>query len=320
MIRTDSIHCLLDCWAEILDMKNIDYRPLYSGIWNAQFGVTEAGISYYTSMQDPMDWPERCSRLFGLSFTHWCGPELANMECLTEYLRHQEGGEVAGIMYMDLYLMPYSVHYQVKHVPHSILVSYTGQPEPEAWHIKDPYFQWEGMLPVDVLARGFLMGFAVDFADSHPADNAAVSSLFKQDTGSSPGQLAIETERLVSEAVRQHGGYAPELLLVSVQEAGTVAKRFIGYQYILDYLAERTGCDTAAGTDAVHLLRKGWESLMLVIARFCIVRQPVDLEGFRRKLDKLEGYEQAAKQEISRALFLLADQHAVHDHQAMLGG
>lgn len=319
MIRTDSIHCLLDCWAEILNMKSIDYRPLFSGVWNAQFGVTEAGISYHTGMQDPMDWPDRCARLFGLSFTHWCGPEHANMESLMEYLRLQEGREVAGIMYMDLCLMPYSVYYQVKHVPHSILVMYTGQPEPEAWRIKDPYFQWEGTLSVDVLAEGFLMGFAVDFANARPAGAATVSSLFREDTGSAPCRLAVEMERIVGEAVLQHGGCAPDHLLASVQEAGTVAKRFIGYQYILDYLSERTGYDTQAGTDAVQLLRKGWESLMLVIARFCILKQPVDLAEFRKKLDKLEDYEQTAKDEINRALSMLADPQGAQD-RTMVGG
>ncbi len=319
MIRTDSIHCLLDCWAEILNTKNIDYRPLFSGVWNAQFGVTESGISYHTGMQDPLDWPDRCFRLFGLTFTHWCGPEQANMDCLTEHLRLQEGREVAGIMYMDLYLMPYSMHYQVKHVPHSILVVYTGQPEPEAWYIKDPYFQWEGTLPVDVMAKGFLMGFAVDFSNAHPAEDATVSSLFREDTGSAPCRLAMETERIVGEAVRQHGGYAPDHLLASVQEAGTVAKRFIGYQYILDYLSERTGCDPRAGTDAVQLLRKGWESLMLVIARFCILKQPVDLAEFRKKLDKLEACEQTAKNEINRALSLLEDPQVAQD-RTMVGG
>lgn len=317
MILTGQIHCLLDCWAEILDTKKIDYRPLYSGVWDAQFDVTATEIRYFSHVLDPKDWFKRCANLFGIVFTHWCGPDLegvqpeqANIEYLTDHLRTRANRDIAGIMYMDLYYMSYSVHYKVKHIPHIVIVEYVEGTD--CWHIKDPYFQWQGTVSLEVLKDGFSKGIAVDYSKAHPAEIAAVCRLFKKDVASVSGRLQLEVEKFVTHSVRQHGGYAPGDLFASIQEVGTVAKRFRGYQHILDYMAEQTGYDSKAGTEAISLLVKGWESLMLNIARFSILKREVDLDAFRDKLNTLTGYEKCIKQELSWTLTWMTDQHLTH--------
>ncbi|QYR19390.1 hypothetical protein KZ483_15790 [Paenibacillus sp. sptzw28] len=303
MNKTRQVHCLLDCYASILEEKEVDFRPLYLGAWDAYFESNDEGIFYHTDeVADPKDWHNRFTLLYGAPISNWFNYNAAkdrNFAIFTDLILSKEAYETVIIM-VDLFFLPYSYQYGSKHSPHFLIVKNRQGTE---WLIKDPYFGWEETIAdVDMYsAFGFMefgMGRVMDIRAIRDADKQLVSHLFAKELNPSPGRLLVQVEGYVRQSVEKNGGYAPRTLFASIQDAGVIAKRYGSYDYALQYCRGNIGTEL---NPAVSDLVKGWENLMLTIARYGILQRKVDLQAFTERLDHLHKLERAVKEELSQA-------------------
>src|SRR5690606_15627277 len=114
-------------------------------------------------------------------------------------------------------------------------------------------------------------------------------------------RLTAAVEGVVCRAVERSGGKVPADLFDAVQEAGVVAKRIGAYRPVLEWLSDVARVDLQADLPTEDDLRKGWENLMLMIARSGLLQRRFDCEAFRRKLVELDEAERRMKQALADA-------------------
>nr|WP_255807608.1 DUF6005 family protein [Cohnella mopanensis] len=294
---------MLDCFASVIEEDDrLDFRPLYIGVWDAYFEANENGISYYSDSVDPMDWNSKFSMLYGNAVESWYDTAVGkrgNFSALTNRMRDGLTGKVSIIM-VDVFYLPYSYQYRAKHAPHFVIVK---QRQWLEWQVIDPYFDWNGSLSNGELWEafgfdGFGRGLTIDTGAFRQADERAIIRLFESELHLSPGLLLAEVERFVHSSIEGNGGHAPKTLFASVQEAGVIAKRFGGCQYILQYLCERLGIEDNVTTSAITEMIKGWENLMLTLVRYQMQNKPVDLASFSVKTGHLRQLEISVRESL----------------------
>jgi len=303
------IHCLLDCMASILrEDGRVDFRPLYIGVWNADFESTDKGISYYTNEMDIYNWPYRIANLYDSSICDWYDyseGKLYNLNTLVNRISEAKPNEFSVIM-VDLFYLPYSQQYRTKHMAHLIVVERRAG---EDWFIHDPYLSWRGAIPNFrmVSAFGFMeigKGFSMNTSSLRPPKTEIIKEYFEQDISTSPGRLVAEVENYVHKTVKENNGYAPKYLFDDIMQAGIIAKRYAGYSIVLDYFAEDADFDRGPCSTAVTHLIVGFEKLILMIARLGILNREVDLTLFSEKINNLLEIEIDIKRQLNEAYAL----------------
>lgn len=301
---TRPIHCLLDCFASVVkEDGQFDYRPLYIGIWNDSFGVTEQGIYYYSDASGRIDWPDRFNQLYGNSLTLWFSSQVSkpdNLLLMCNLAGKMTSQEVI-IIRVDVHYLPYCQHYQAKHTPHFLIIDYL---DGDQWHIRDPYFGWEGYLDQDTLwnAFGFMgstVGYLINRRSFNEPDRQTVSLLMKEEAGLSSNRLAAEVETFVQIALQQNEGCIPKSLFASIEQVGVISKRLYGYLPVLSYFSETDIGDGKPYSGQTSELVKGWESLMLSIARLGILGREADLRSIKDKLRRVEGMEAVLRRQLA---------------------
>ncbi|OAS17721.1 DUF6005 family protein [Paenibacillus oryzisoli] len=303
MKKFGQVHCLLDCYASILEEDGrLDFRPLYLGVWDAYFEVNENGIFYASESVDYKDWNSKFAMLYGNSCEHWYDRTVGKHENFSNLMNRMRGGnkEKVSIILVDLFYLPYSSQYRSKHTPHYVIVK---QRKEQEWRINDPYFDWEGFISHQELWESFGYnesgeGLIIDTGHFQGADEQTIIQLFEKELKVLPGRLLKEVENFVRTTVERNGGYLPKSFFSSIHEVGVISKRYGGYYYVLQYLSERTGNEHTKTISTIKELIKGWESLMLTMTRYQILNKPVDLTLFAAKGDHLDKLELEVKKEL----------------------
>jgi petrobactin synthase len=305
MTGTRQVHCLLDCYAEILRMSgSFDWRPLYTGVWNAYFEVTGEGLSYYSESVDELaKWRARFELIYGCDVQQWhCAAEGKE----AAFVRLQAWMAAAGreryaILMVDLYDLPYSNQFRVRHTPHFLTaVRAVG----DQWQIRDPYLSWEGILSTAEVRQAFMDDGAVigiDGAELRPSLTGAIRLLFEEEMKVRENRLLTELAAYIRGAVERCGGYAPSNLLAEVQHAAVIAKRMDGYRYALSYLTDGHRLRTDAFDGMCEEMARGFEGLLFLAARHAMTGQPFDVPAFERKVERMHALDQNIKRELDAA-------------------
>ncbi|QMV40609.1 hypothetical protein FPL14_04865 [Cohnella cholangitidis] len=300
MKMNSPIHCLLDCYASVLkEDARFDYRPLYVGAWNAYFDANEKGIYYYSDTADPYDWQDRFETLYGNAVKHWFDRDKNKYENYAVLKNRMADGRASSVSVVmaDLYYLPYSNQYRSNHTPHYVIVKHRKDTQ---WHLKDPFFSWEGYVSnIDMwnafYFMNFGMGFEINAQALHSPATSVISRLFEQEMHLRPSRLLVEFEKFVCRSIESNEGYAPKTLFESIKLAGVISKRFVGYVHAFEYFEATSDYCAAAGSAIIADLLKGWENLILAVLRYQVQDKKVDLQAFSAKVDYLRKLELARR-------------------------
>lgn len=299
MKRFTQVHCLLDCYVSILEEDDqIDFRPLYIGVWDDHFESNEEGIFYYSDTVQG-NWMSRFTMLYGDFIEDWYDDSTGkqrNIDLLIERMQDRSSGR-ASIILVDLFYLSYTIQYRTKHFPHYIIVK---QYQRNKWRIKDPYFDYDGCISNEEMrdAFGFNQigcGLTIEKGAFQRANEHDVIHLFEANLNLSPGKLLIEVERFIHTSVEKNSGYAPMTMSASIQEVLVISKRFGGYDYAVQYVSEQLGIEYNETSPVITELIKGWENLMLTLVRYQILNKPVDLKTIAEKMKLLHRLEISVK-------------------------
>lgn len=299
------IHCWVDSYAYVVERNSKhDYRPMYIGVWNAAFESNEDGIYYFSNKLDAMNWPERFQRLYGVKITKWLehrAGKQKNFEFLKQLMKDKVKDRAVLVM-VDIFWIPYSFQYQMKHTPHVIIINEWDQTK---WHISDAYLGWEGTISNEEMEAAFYyenlsMGVMIDTSGLQSPEKVIIDSMMEEEFNSPPGLLVREVVKFLNGVHSQEDGRMSKLLFASMEQVGVISKRMGGYTFVIEYFAKDNQSEAEEGVKKVRELVRSWEILMLSIARLAVLGSRMDFSKITQKLSEVERLELDVKQELRR--------------------
>ncbi len=143
------VHCLVSCLCDVLhrNAPEVDERPLFFGVWDAPFAVSEDGVLSYHAPNIAPSVLLDGARLYGMDIVGWYD-EGRSKECNVRRLcqlleRPQPRTDV--LVMLDLHALPERENkYNQDPFPHYVMLARTE--DPDVWLMRDPDFAWEGRL------------------------------------------------------------------------------------------------------------------------------------------------------------------------------
>jgi len=290
MIKAQQTHCFLDCLAYVIQLEQqFDERPLYCGIWNAPFSVTEQGISYFSDSIGMEGILSHFELLYGESITlihDYTQPKPENYAAFKSLMAARTSHQFL-IILVDLYYLPYPNNcYQSRHRPHIVIChSFSTQ----GCLLIDPYFSWEGNVTFEVLEQAFayedLMSvILLDTKRMQQPEMTVIATSMKQQLELSPSLLYTEVIALIDRVIIIGIEFSLSLLYPWVEQVAVLAKRMNGYERIYSFFNQALNIAGSEASSKVAKLVQKWDSFILAIVRIGITENHSGLVILRDKL------------------------------------
>ncbi|MFC5701151.1 DUF6005 family protein [Cohnella faecalis] len=297
------VYCILDCFSYILrESRALDFRPLYIGIWDQAFELDEeGGLKYYTDGIS-LESFDNAGKLYGDAGRLWIGGKEAIESFLTEIgaaARSQVDHYFVALV--DLFFLPYpNQSYRQRHRPHFILLNLCEDGE---WQIVDPFFDWEGRIPQEVMDQA--LGFESNFSGIMVAADRLSFPSLESIVDQLESKMNLESNDLPS-YVRNRIQLVKEnklsirLLSSNLNQIGVFSYRKNGYTYVSSFLAEHLNFPVNELNEAIARLINEWTKVGLLAIRIGITQKQSDLERLFVKIGELDELELFIKKEIWR--------------------
>lgn len=141
------VHCYVSCLCEIIKQSpQVDHRPFYFGVWDAEVVVTENHrIAYHAEGLSHDRFRYWFRRLYGVTIHSWYDPQQSkgsNIRTLIDLVAERQPSEQVMVM-LDLYRLPERQNkYNQNPFPHYVLL--TAADDPARWRLLDHDFRWQG--------------------------------------------------------------------------------------------------------------------------------------------------------------------------------
>ncbi|MFB9278152.1 DUF6005 family protein [Cohnella cellulosilytica] len=303
--ETRQIYCFLDCLAHAIGTSGqVDWQPLYFGVWDLPFAYSERdGFAYYSDRFLVPELFDHFELLYGQPLEQWYdyGASGAANFLRLERLAERSDGRTLLVM-ADLYYLPHSVRCGREHFPHFLLVD--GRTPDGGWQLSDPYWGWSGVVPHETMRAGFGCqgmgtGVAIRPRQLRQPDTRAIARAFESrfSLAGSPGSLTEAVRRYGERLLDGRTTLEPKRLQAQIEQAKTLVKRLNGYRVCAHYFA--AGLDGPPGEDRTAELLKQWDSLLLMLFRLGMTgSRSVDPEAFRSRTAQIDEAERLVRQEL----------------------
>jgi hypothetical protein len=302
--KVRQIHCVLDCIAYVLQTGiSFDYRPLYFGVWDAPFVVSDEGISYYSNSIGIEDICRQFEQLYGKSITilnDYAKDKSENYATLVKQLANKDRNQFIFIL-VDLFYLPYPNQcYQTRHRPHIIIIDHI---EDNKCYLIDPYFSWEDYVSIEIFEQSFYCGdlnaiVMVDKSGLHNPDIPNIAECLNNHINVSPSQLITQVNAIVDKVISQEEGYTLDKLYQSIEQVSVIVKRLNGYEMAFSYLNEALNIQTNDCYNKVAELIKKWDNIMLSTVRLGILGNRNGLQPLKDKISHIGLMESAIKKDL----------------------
>ncbi|KHF40111.1 DUF6005 family protein [Halalkalibacter okhensis] len=143
------VHCFVSCVCEVIKKTtDVDHRPYYFGVWDADFDTLEDGtITYHSTEMDHHFFQIWYEMLYGIKLHQWYDKNKSKHENIVELQRLLKGKvkhQYVMVM-LDLSMLPERENkFNQKPFPHYVMLEMTDNED--EWFMYDPDFRWEGVL------------------------------------------------------------------------------------------------------------------------------------------------------------------------------
>lgn len=304
------VHCIVSCLCEVLrEETDIDYRPLYLGLWDAAFDVTEQGeITYYQHDLNHEHYYKWFEQLYGAPVIEWFDKSKSkddNLERLLDLLE-QAAPKRYIMAQIDMSLMPERENkFYQKPFPHFLILAKTTHPD--QWMMIDPDFRWRGVVDKARVIQAFLGnsfggGFYVDANDLRMPTPIAIEQYYKH-VFTYHSELTAKLQKLIPQIAQEELGYVRSHLHLAVKQLPVLAIRKYSYEHALMYFVHETGTDDhdhEAYCELVEQLVQGFHQVQYLTMKLAMMNKLSLLPAVMMKLDELYKTEMRIKQELDR--------------------
>lgn len=181
------VHCLASCLCELVKQKQLDHRPYYFCVPDAEVIVSdEATLNYHSDDISHQYMLDGFTSLYGMTVESWYSTSVSKAEN-AEKLAYLVDNKLASehvIVMLDMYHLP-GIDKEFDHdpFPHYVMVGKTN--DPTQWFIYDPDYRWEGIVDKDRILNAFKQptvegGLLVNDTHARPFTHEAVNNFYQQ--------------------------------------------------------------------------------------------------------------------------------------------
>lgn len=237
------VHCFVSCLCEpIKKIPDVDQRPFYFGVWDAELFVDERyRLSYHSPNVDHGFFVEWYQRLYGIQLSSWydhSASKAANLQRLRQLLQSRQSQQWIMVM-LDLYQLPERENkFNKNPFPHYVMLE--NMTDPELIWMWDPDFRWQGALNrervFNAVAQATVAGGYTFFTDAirtpdiQTLDEYFVTCLFR---ARNPMTDAVRT--IIRAHVAGSNGLSPADLPLALKELPVLAIRKYAYEHGLAF-------------------------------------------------------------------------------------
>ncbi|MHA6482893.1 DUF6005 family protein [Paenibacillus sp. strain BS8-2] len=305
------VHCIVSCFCEVLRQTgNIDYRPFYFGVWDADIDYLDDGsITYYQHDLRHDYFTEWYERLFGVPVRQWYDTAAVPSDNLDTLIRlvEQAPSNRHVIAQLDMSLLPeYENKFKQKPFPHFVMLYRTDNPD--QWYLRDPDFRREGVISRDRALEAFLGnpfggGFVIDDSGLREPEDEVVSRMLLSRLSPEHNELIDSLQDRLTAMATGREGFNLSMVERCVKQLPVIAIRKYAYEHALMYYMERTGIDEEAfegWCDRIELLVQGFSSVQYMAIKMGMTGKKELLDPILQRLDEMNERELAIKGELAR--------------------
>ena len=181
------VHCFVSCLCESIKASpQVDHRPFYFGVWDADVVVTqEYTLAYHDESVSHDFFIQWYKRIYGVEVTSWYDSKKTKAENIAELESLLDNATASqNIMVMlDMYLLPERENkFNQNPFPHYVMLKKTDNQQ--RWFMFDPDFRWEGEVErTDVInaitSPHVAGGYLFDSNEIVPSSLDAISQYFE---------------------------------------------------------------------------------------------------------------------------------------------
>lgn len=306
------VHCVLSCMCEVVKRHSeVDYRPFYFNVWEEQFGISEAGLSYYSDHFTPSRLIKWYERMFVVRVAQWHDPledPSANAARLTE-LVEQALPHRHVVVQIDMSLMPERENkFNLRPFPHYVMVSATEQED--EWYMLDADMKWEGIVRRDQVLQAFVQnaypdGFYMDASSITAPSTDDIIAYFYDAFNLEGNALVSELRSLVARLaedphkVTQLGDALKHLYVIVIRK--------YGYDYALMFFHDELQLprdNYEYWAQQIRDLVQAFNTIQFLAVKMSLTGETKQLASISETLAKAEAIERGIKSELKRELHL----------------
>lgn len=302
------VHCVVSCLCDAVKAAGLDHRPMYFGIWDADFTVTERYQLRYHSEQISHDFFCRWFHLlYGARVTEWydhSATKQANLNRLIDLVAARRPTEHVLVM-LDMFHLPERENkFNQNPFPHYLMVEATA--DPEVWQVRDPDFRWEGPIGrgrvLNAVAQPSVAGgYVFDRRAIRPPDATDLHDYFLACFVPADNPLIRRIREIVDAHLDRRDGLSLPALGDAMRELPVLSIRKWAYEHGFAYFwraLELPNDEFLTWCDRIEELALGLPALHLKILRLAQTEDLACAVDIHQTLDRLDALETAIKAKL----------------------
>lgn len=236
------VHCFVSCLCDGLKKRKLDHRPLYFGIWDTPFAVSErAQLLYHGSGITQDFFKAWFERLYGVAIEDWydaAGSKEENIETLLARIA-QRPAEGSVMVMLDMFHLPERENkFNQNPFPHYLMLETSENPD--MFSVRDPDYRWEGDIARETVLNAVRQptvagGYAFDGSTAQAPDDADVRDYFEACFRPHDNPLADRLRDIVKAHLAGRDGLTLGDLPLAVRELPVITIRKYAYEHGFAY-------------------------------------------------------------------------------------
>ncbi len=303
------VHCLVSCLCEPFRKNpDIDHRPFYLGVPDAEIFVDENGcLTYHSTSVNHEFFIHWFQLLYQVSVDRWYDPALpgaANVAQLVRLLDQRRASEWILVM-LDLYHLPERENkFNKNPFPHYVVLENTAEPD-QIW-MWDPDFRWEGPLEktrvLDAVNQPSVGGgYRVFFETLRAPAAQTIALYFHACFNANTNPMTDAARRVIALHTGPDTAFPVASLATALRELPVLAIRKYGYEHCLAFFWRELCLPDAtfeAWCEPIEKLVRGYEKAQFLATRFAETGDHSTLAELHQQLDTQDALEFSIKQEL----------------------
>ncbi len=303
------VHCLVSCLCEpIRNNPDIDHRPFYFGIWDAQIFIDAQGhLTYHDEAVDHQFFTDWFARLYQVTIERWYDPACSaakNLATLQTLLTQRQPQQTLLVM-LDLFHLPERENrFNKNPFPHYVMLENTAAPD-LIW-MWDPDFRWEGALDRSRVFNAIQQpsvggGYRIDYALARQPDDRAVAAYFRACIKPLNNPMTAAARMVVEAHTADNPARPLHNLPVALSELPVLAIRKYAYEHGLAFFWRALQLPEALfeqWCDRIEALVRGYDRVVFLATALCETPSAEHLEDLHTLLREQDHREFTIKQEL----------------------
>ncbi len=307
------VHCLASCLCEVVKQKQLDHRPYYFCVPDAEVIVSEQStLNYHSDDISHQYMLDGFTSLYGMPVKSWYDVNTSkaeNAKTLTSLVDNKSSSEHIIVM-LDMYHLPgIDKEFDRDPFPHYVMLAKSN--DPNQWFIFDPDYRWEGLVAKDRILNAFMQptvegGLLINDSGARPYTREAIDAFYRQCIDSDVNALNSAARDILTLYVAgaDEQGRCLDLnnVAVALEQIPVLSTRKYAYEHCLAYFWKELNYEEPEFDDWCELIEELYNSYKLItfqIMKIAATANQKFIDKAFRLLDQQDEREYRIKQRLA---------------------